>query len=447
MDIPEPFIIHDTRIGKDFKGITICGYKRKDVLNAFQNSMINNKLEDAIRWCVELHSTGLNLQIWDSIKNIYFKYIHTNNPKLFFYLLKREKDYQNIIKEYPKKHEIFSRNNQEIRNLYAELTAICSLTKKNNIFLPKSLPIVNNKSFQKEDIQRRMISKNLDKIIEYIFNSTTQEMKLALNEIINNINMKNGTFQNCIYWYLWIEKIENERKKDVIYDVIYDEENWLFILWNIILKFSEENIENNNLIYIKKLHLNYTNNFKQSDITKKKYYFFIAFYIIKNNIIWNINLFQNEHFIIQTNANINIMYRNVIKNIESSLSIDTKQILYKKYNNLLYNNCNINNTNKLKKIANTYLDNDINIVTSTKYPEYNSLINQKEPLHQSLENKLISVNMTERNINECKEEEFNKKLDAFTQFVVFKKNVTNTTFLESTILEEDNIKEIMLKKK
>lgn len=445
MDIPEPFIIHDTRIGKDFKGITICGYKRKDVLNAFQNSMINNKLEDAIRWCVELHSTGLNLQIWESIKNIYFKYIHTNNPKLFFYLLKREKEYQNIIKVYPKKHEIFSRNNQEIRNLYAELTAICSLAKKNNIFLPKSLPIVNNKSFQKDDIQRRMISKDLDKIIDYIFNSTTQEIKLGLNEIINNIYMKNGTFQNCIYWYLWIEKIENSKKNDAT----YNEEHWLFVLWNIILKYSEENIENNNLIYIKKLHLNYTNNFKSSDITKKKYYFFIAFYIIKNNIIWNINLFQNEHFIIQTNANINIMYGNVIKNIESSLSVDTKQILYKKYNNLLYNICNTNNINinRLKKIADTHLDNDINIITSTKHPEYNSLINKKETLQQPLENKLISTNMTQRNINECKEEEINKKLDAFTQFVVFKKNITNMPSIETTIPEEDNIKEIMLKKK
>ena len=97
MDIPHSYIIHDIRTQKDFKGITICGYKRKDVLNAYQNSIINNKLEDAIRWCTELHSTGLNTQIWDSLKMIYIKYIHINSPKYFFYILKREKDYQRII--------------------------------------------------------------------------------------------------------------------------------------------------------------------------------------------------------------------------------------------------------------------------------------------------------------------------------------------------------------
>ena len=40
MEIPNSYVIHDTRIAKDFKGITISGYKRKDVLNAFQNSII-----------------------------------------------------------------------------------------------------------------------------------------------------------------------------------------------------------------------------------------------------------------------------------------------------------------------------------------------------------------------------------------------------------------------
>ena len=153
MEIPQEYIIHDTRIAKDFKGITISGYKRKDVINVYQNSMINNKLEDAIRWCVELHSTGLNAQIWDSLKTIYYKYIHSNNPKFYFYLLKREKEYFNILKNYSKKHEVFTRNNQEIRNIYAELTAITTITKKNNLFLPKSLPVINQNSFTKEEVE------------------------------------------------------------------------------------------------------------------------------------------------------------------------------------------------------------------------------------------------------------------------------------------------------
>jgi hypothetical protein len=40
MDIPKSYIIHDTRISKDFKGVTICGYKRLDVVKEYQNSII-----------------------------------------------------------------------------------------------------------------------------------------------------------------------------------------------------------------------------------------------------------------------------------------------------------------------------------------------------------------------------------------------------------------------
>ena len=463
MEIPESYIIHDIRSQKDFKGTTIGGYKRKDVSNTFQNCMINNKLEDAIRWGVELHATGLNTNIWDSIKNIYFKYIHINNPKYFFYLLKREKDYKNIISKYPKKHEIYTRNNQEIRNLYAELTAISSLTKKNNMFLPKSLPVINNKSFEKDDIHKRMISNNLNRINDFIFNTTTNEMKLALNEIANNLSLKNGTFENCIYWYLWIEKIESFKKKEnniLFSNIPSNNENkyfdhWIFILWEILINIGEKYTEKNNLVFLKKIHNEYIKNFKTSQINKKKYYIFIVFYIIKNNINWNINIFQNEYLIIQTNANINIMYQNIIKNNESNLSIDAKNILYKKYNQLYYN---INSANTLpKKIKNTNLDEDINVVMFTNYPEYketsnnknhsnlindeneNESENENENENYNMEKNLISKNMTTRDVEESKIDIKNKKINALFNFVSYKKKENNTN--ENNI-NENKINEI-----
>ena len=438
MEVPTLYIIHDIRMQKDFKGITICGYKRKDVTAAFENSMINNNLEDAIRWCSELHSTGLNNVIWNSIKNIYIKYIHINNPKFFFYILKREKDYNNIIQHYQKKHEIFTRNNQEIRNLYAELTAISSLTKKNNLFLPKSLPIINSKSFEKNEIKKRMISRNFDNIIEYIYNSTTKEIKLGLNEILTNLSSKHGTFQNCLYWYLWLEKLEKLQKdedKIILTNNInrYDTsevnnkffDHWTTILWNIILSFKNY-LDKNNLILLKKIHHVYKKNFKLSEISKKKYYFFIVFYILKENINWNINIFNNEYLIIQSNANINKMYKNIIKNIESNLSFESKDYLYKKYNKLYQKQ--FENKITLKKIKDTNLTDDINKVVYTDYPEYKILNkNEFDFKENNYENnnkteKLIKKNMNLQDIIDSKEVVKDKKINAFREFFVYKKN-------------------------
>jgi hypothetical protein len=441
MNIPTSYIIHDIRSEKDFKNITICGYKRKDVINAYQNSIINNKLEDAIRWCTELHSTGLNNAIWDSLKITYIKYIHINNPKYLFYILKREKDYNRIIENYPKKHEIFTRNNQEIRNLYAELTSISCLTKKNNLFLPKSLPTINSKSFEKVEIKKRVISRNFDNIIDYLHKSSTNEMRLAYNEIFTNISSKHGTLQNCLYWYLWLEKVENNRKNEdrnnIVISKINNEDkyydHWTTILWNIILDF-RSNLPENDTILLKKIHHIYKKNFKPSQISKKKYYFFIAFYILKENIKWNINIFVNEYLIIQANANINKMYETIIKNIESNLSFESKSILYKKYN-ILFNNMNNDNNKKIipKKIIDTHLNDDINKVIYTNYPEYKELnINEedeenynikKEKLREKSREKeevLISKNMSLKDINDQKIELKDKKLDAFKQFVAYK---------------------------
>ena len=454
IEIPINYIIHDVRIGNDFKGITISGFKRKDVINVFQNSMINNKIEEAIRWCVELHSTGLNNIIWTSYNNVYLKYIHINNPKLFFYLLKRKKEYNNIIKKYPKKHEIFTRNNQELRNLFAEITSILTITKKNNIFLPKSLPSIKDISFEKYEIKKRMISKNTDHILYYIYNSTSNDEKLALNEIMNNLLYPNGTFENCLYWYLWIEKYKSKNKdeKKILYENVnldkdqqyYD--HWTFILWKILNTF-ENRLDKNNIIFIRKLEYIYKVDFKINSINKKKFYYFIAFYIIKNNINWNIPLYQNEYLIIQTNANINTMYYNIIKSIESNLSENNKNELKKNNNQIYFTLINKDNlSNKVKKVKDMSLDMDINKVVFTEYPEYYDIQNNNQTMNLSNQtmnlsneniskeyNKLIYKNKNKRDVIKEKEEAKNKRMEAFKQFITYKKDSDDNKNIKKNI--------------
>jgi hypothetical protein len=465
--IPDEYIIIDNRNNSDFKGITISGYKRSDVYKTYLNSMINGKLEDAIRWCVELHASGLNKAIWENLYHIYSRYIHINNPKYLFYFLKREKDYFNAISKYPKKHENYSRNDQEIRNLYAELTAISTLTKKNNLFLPKSLPTINHHSFEQENISKRIISKNYDKILFYINEYMTNQIKLTLNEIICNLSSKKGTYQNCIYWYLWLEKFIklNKDEEPIKIDNIF-EDHWIFILWKIILSF-KNNLYKNDLIMIKKLYHIYKKDFKLSEINKKKYYIFICFYILKNNLNWNIHIFTNEVLIIQCNANINKMYQNIKTNIESKLSDDAKYYLYnnyyKSFNDIINNNENTIIKEPIK-IKDTYLNENINKIIHTKYPQYEIISTKNKNINSTTEfidddnddnnyndeNNLISKNMTLKNIEDEKKVLQDKKLNAFVNFIFYKKNNKDTkdkNIIENSIQDEIIYKDINFNKK
>jgi len=431
MEIPYDYQIYDTRANKDFKGITISGYKRTDVIKTFQNSMINNKLEDAIRWGVELHCTGLNFNLWDSLEMIYIRYVHIHHPKLFFYINKRKKDFENIIRKYPNKHEIFTRNNQELRNLYSELIAMITITKKSNIFLNKSLPSIKNTSFEKIEIKKRMISTNFNNILPFINEPISNNIKLGLNEIINNLLYLNGTYQNCYFWYLWIEKL-NSKNKENNNLIKYEDYNeyWTFIIWKIILNF-ENKLSRNNFIFIKKLEELYKNNFKLSCVNKRKYHIFISLYILKNNINWNIPLYNNEHLIIQSCANVNSMYKSVIGNIHSNLSNENIKILEREYNELYYN---LNNP-KIKepqKIKNLNLDEDINkVVFTSNIDMYDISVNKQNNNKHDInllkkqkkekEQQLIDKNKTLRDVIDKKLEEQNKKLEAYTNFVTYKK--------------------------
>lgn len=382
--IPDKYIIHDLRSSKEFKKITISGYKIQDVANAYQNSMINNNLEDAIRWCVELHCTGLENHIWNALYVLTTKHIHINNPKLFIYLKKRQKDYEKIISNYPPKfYHIHSKNNQEIRHIFAELTSICCLTKKNNIFLQASLPKLGQNFFDKNILSKRMIAKDLNNIIDYCNNNTTKEMKLALNEIYSNIESHKGTFDNCLYWYLWIEKAEAIKKKDIKNDtnIVYNEEDelWVMTLWKIIND-HKSRIDDNDKIFIKKIFNDYTHEFKLSHINKKKYLLFMAFYVLKKKINWSIQLYQQEHLLLQVIGNINKMYEKIKINNESHLDNDSKHMLYNNFNKLFYKTYNKDDVEVKKpvKVFDNRINPEENKILFTKYPEFEQISRKKK---------------------------------------------------------------------
>ena len=121
------------------------------------------------------------------------------------------------------------------------------------------------------------------------------------------------------------------------------------------------------------------------------------------------------------------MYKNIIKNIESNLSFESKDYLYKKYNKLYQKQ--FENKITLKKIKDTNLTDDINKVVYTDYPDY-KILNKNEFDFKENENnennnkteKLIKKNMNLQDLIDSKEEIKDKKINAFREFFVYKKN-------------------------
>ena len=444
MDIPNKYLICDIRSSKDLNGGTISGYKKRDVITAFQNSIINNKVEEAIYWGVELHISTYDKDIWKSIHDIYKKYIHINNPKLFFYILQRENDYNNILNFYPKKHFIFSRNNQEVRNLFCDLITILSLSKKNNLLLDKSLPKVNINKITKNELKERILNENYNVIEDLGYDNLNNTEILCINQIFHNLNNYQGTLKNCFYWYLLLEKSCKEKTKDKNIDIDnYIKSNYLnknsilnyvsnenFHWTDLIFKMIEKilmNDEKNNML-INKLKIYYKDNFKESKISSLKYIFFMIFYIIKNNINWNITLINKYSVYIQCCANINSLYMTITNNIMNKLDKFDKELYIQKY----YEEKNKSLKNSFKSIKKINEENnDINL---NKIIKGNPLKPKYDVNDINDSTQLINKNKTKNDIIQAKEDKVDKKLDFFNKITVKKR--------DKQIIENKNSDEI-----
>lgn len=458
MNFPEKYLVYDIRTSKDLKNSTISGYKKKDVITAFENAIINGHIEDSIKWCVELHISCYDKDIWKIFFQVYLKHIHQQNPKLFIYLLKRKKTYDSFLLYLPKKHYLFSRNNMEIRNLFAELTSLLTNSPKNHLLLNKSLPSIQMKKINAGELKKRMVAINNTEIERFLYSDTHSLVKLCLNEIYMHLKMNNTNIQNCFFWYLYLEKNkeiqkieESNKSKSVLH--FFDEEkkkiahgnqdellksHWTYILWNIILSF-RSSLNKYNKVLLEKLEDYYKINFKVSQITSKKYIFLYCFIIIKNNISWKKPLIFHEHIYIQTNANINNMYLNILKNIYKYLSDEQQDLYFKKYYKIINDYLP-----KDKDIKKDNLDNIHENLNKILYQEHDYISNRtlKQNKNQSVKNQfnsqhlehidnkkpnLISKNKNLKDVYDEKEEKMKKKLDLFVNCFIQKKPVQSSS--------------------
>ena len=318
-NIPKQFCVHDCRLSSQLKSLTLTGYKKSDVNNALQKAIENSKIEEACRWLVELHISGYIKNIINILFLVYYKNININNPLYLYYFTRRIKYLNKLLKQYPKKILIFTRNNQEIRNLLCELVSILVYSKKNKLFETKNLPKVPKYGYDIRFIKQKIKSKNTSNILRYLEDSDLSEIKLALNEILTILYSNKKTFMKIGFWYIWLIKfmrlnkkkidIGIQRKCNINIDEKY-KQDWIWIFWKIIFDYIN-NKQPSLKKYIGVLYNSYILDYKGFNKTDKHCIMYYVMYILTNNINFDINIRQQDKYLIQASCNINIFYHKI----------------------------------------------------------------------------------------------------------------------------------------
>jgi hypothetical protein len=353
MDVPKNFYIIDSNIV--YKDKTFSGYKKSDVIKAYIKSVEDGKIENACNWSIELILSGfLNILIEKNIL-IASKYINIHNPKIPEYIYSNLDKTLGIIKKYSThKNNINLRNNQQIRDITAQVVCVLTLSKKYKL---PTLPKIKNEDFFLSNMELRFRAKNKDLLSNVLKNGDPKEIIMPVNEFINSIFNRN--INNTIYWLSWIltweklnikkfkkyecgtrelEGVENKYFKDVI---------WL--IWACIFKIVQFIKNNTRVDQIKYLYKIFKTRYSKSTKNSRIPLIIHAILFITENIDMTINLTAQKNKIVQAVSNINYIYKNLQnqKKKESSSCQQDLGIMSGRNNNR-QNSSNVFNTQNQK---------------------------------------------------------------------------------------------------
>lgn len=409
MDVPLYCVIIDDRQLKDLQVQTFSGYKRIDVLKHMRNKILEGKLEEACHWAIELHISGHIHHIWDECLDIIGTCINIRNPKLAHWMWSRYKKFQSLIKEYNDNFLIECRNNQEMRNILADILAVITLSPKIN---KKDLrnPKINENSYTKEMILKYMKAKNMDLILDNVLPEDDDEVKIAVNEIAVAIYHRKR--DDAIYWLFWLEGIEKVRRKNKLSKITVASrpvenveeryhEDWIWFIWKICIAQKVNKRIMNEIEALFELTIyNFSKQTRKTKLELLKY----ALILLTESIEWDIAIVANNSIRLRACANINKLYMNKVSQDLPQESVE-KKIIYRMKKEIVKPRMEIATSTKQRKFKIKEKRNKEEEILMHKLEVFNNIVVHKNNKVEIKDEVIESGNMNESNEQEMNEEE------------------------------------------
>jgi len=324
----ETIQIVDVRNSGDFKTISFSGYKKTEVKKQLLINIFNGKVEPACYWCAELVCAGHFTDIWDIFLLYLGKHIHIGNPKIPIYLEKRLSVFRNIMQQGLFYDELQLRNNQTIRDMFAEIICVLAGSPKKNGFEP--IKINRKEEFDITQIQDKLKAPTVQ-FAEPIFQpKDPKELWIAINEFGYHLSILNGhipDLMSACYWIEWVIEFEQicklkkqkcicERRPQIQVEPKFQKEI-IWLIWDILMYeakkrenlFIEKTIESLLQLFCLK--------FTPSSPKKRRYLIYYAVAILTES--WNstLDMIQDKVLLTTVVNKINTIYAQIKKNEET----------------------------------------------------------------------------------------------------------------------------------
>ena len=203
--------ISDSRKLKDFKDQTFGGYNVSKASAALDKAIIEDKLEPALHWSLQLFLSGIINSLWSKLITFAFKNINIYNPKLPEFIYNKNEQWRSIIDnpKFSKDNVLLLRNHPTVRLLLAELVTVLVLSKKKKL---NQLPTIKKNEFIIDIFKSKLEAKDTRLVDNIIIDGDPSEIRIAINEMAYHIYNKHTN--KALYWLNWIiewEKINSKK--------------------------------------------------------------------------------------------------------------------------------------------------------------------------------------------------------------------------------------------
>jgi hypothetical protein len=252
--ISDTIKIIDSRQLKDFKDQTFGGYKLSQASAALDKAILEDKIEPALHWTLQLFLSGIISPLWSKFMSIASKSINIYNPKLPEFLYNKTKQWEAIIDngKFTKDNILLLRNHPNIRLLLSEMVCVLCLSRKRKI---NQLPRIKKEEFIIDNFKSKLEAKNNEFIADICIDGDPSEIRIAVNEMA--IHIYNSKSSKALFWLNWIiewEKINSKkygkyecgiRAIEGVDGKYFKDVVWL--IWSVINKIRQNKFNNNSL--------------------------------------------------------------------------------------------------------------------------------------------------------------------------------------------------------
>jgi len=310
--------INDKRTWNEFRNISFSGFKKTKVKTELLNSIFQSRLEPSCYWCAELICAGHFMDVWNIIILFVSKHIHIGSPKLPLYISLRMKLFKQIMSEHSEE-DIYMRNHQSIRNLFAEvITTICYSRKKHAILL---VDIKNKDEYSMPVMQTKLKAPDISYGTNVFKPEDPPELFVAVNEFAYHLSKSSSNEYTACYWLEWLINFDTICKKNKQLCLI-ERRTWakveskfqkdsIWLIWDIVLARAEEKGCKATLQIIRSLLdmfcLRYTTDVKRT----RKFILYNCIGLLTGPVDLTIPIWNDKTVITDITDKINVIYKEI----------------------------------------------------------------------------------------------------------------------------------------